>query len=219
MSITFMKKGLFLIGILLVPSMVYLLFSLGEHNTARLGFYGTIERITENGDTVYSAQNFPVLIDQDGNTIDQSELYGRVLVVDIFSNPCDADCADKISTLNNYLYRIGLNDKWMLLSIANEQISAEELKELSTKNLYKGGNWSFATIKNASDKDAFVKSLFVDTKQVNSISDIPTSKVAVLDQNQIIRAFFDARLQQDNKTLQDAIKLLIREPHISWKKH
>ena len=59
--------------------------------------------------------------------------------------------------------------------------------------------------------------LFVTTGQMGSVNDIPSTKVVVLDQNQRIREFFDLRLQQDNKTLQDAIKLLIQEPHISWK--
>jgi hypothetical protein len=115
------------------------------------------------------------------------------------------------------LNRIGLNDEWILLSIANGPMSQVELKELSVKNLYKGGNWHFASFSNDLARETFVNALFIETSQVKSESEIPTSKVALLDQNQKIRAFFDTRLQRDNKTLQDAIKLLIQEPHISWK--
>lgn len=217
MSNISMKKGLFLIGILLVPSVIYLLFSLGEHNTSRLEFFGSIESVSEEGDTVYASLPFPELRDQHGNEVDRSVLDGRVLVLDIFSNPCDESCSDKISTLNNYLNRIGLNDEWILLSIANGPMSQVELKELSVKNLYKGGNWHFASFSDDLARETFVNALFIETSQVKNESEIPTSKVALLDQNQKIRAFFDTRLQRDNKTLQDAIKLLIQEPHISWK--
>jgi len=212
-----MKKGLFLIAILLVPSVVYLLFSLGQHNTARLGYYGEVESISENGDTVFQSVPFPDLVTQNGNSMDVSNLNGRVLVVDIFDQPCDAACYDKISTLNNYLNRIGLNEEWMLLSISMKPMEMGALKNLSEKNLYKGGNWMFATAKSQSDIDELVERLFVTTGQMGSVNDIPSTKVVVLDQNQRIREFFDLRLQQDNKTLQDAIKLLIQEPHISWK--
>ena len=212
-----MKKGLFLVGILLVPSVVYLLFSLGEHNTARLGYYGSIDKVTEAGDTIFNPLHFPRMTDQDGNELSTAELHGRVIVVDIISNPCTEACSDKISTLNNYLNRVGLNDQWVLLSIAMEPMSQSELKELSTKNLFKGGNWYFASLQDESEMTAFANALFVETMQVDGLSGLPTTKVALLDQNQRIRAYFDLRLQQDNKTLQDAIKLLIQEPHISWK--
>jgi cytochrome oxidase Cu insertion factor (SCO1/SenC/PrrC family) len=212
-----MKKGLFLIAILLVPSVVYLLFSLGQHNTARLGFYGEVESISENGDTVFRSVHIPKLFARDGNAVDLTSLNGRVLVVDIFDQPCGDACYDKISTLNNYLNRIGLNEEWILLSISLNPMGMSELKALSEKNLYKGGNWVFATTESKHDIDELVESLFVSTQQVGGINEMPTSKVVVLDQDQRIREFFDLKLQQDNKTLQDAIKLLIQEPHISWK--
>lgn len=217
MSIHKVKKGLILIAILLVPSIVYMLFSLGEHHTAKLGFYGNIDSISDSGDTIYKSIAFPKLMDQKGAELTYEELEGKVLLVDFMNWPCDDACSDKILTLNNYLNKIGYKDQWLLMSIVSNEISPDNLKGLSQKTLYHGDNWVFARCENRDEILALQSAMFLSTQQVNSEEKLPSSKVALLDQSQKIRAFFDLRLQQDNKTMQDAIKLLIQEPHISWK--
>lgn len=208
-----MKKGLFLVGILLVPSVIYMLFSLGEHHTSRLGFAGAYE-VNVTGDTVFKPVSIPDMIDQDGNVISSSTLNGRVVLLNTFRWPCDEACATSLTTLNNYLHKTGFENDWLLLNVCLDSISQTELLELSQKKLYNGDNWSYAK---SDDLTQFLTDCYVNTNKVGSIENLPTTEVLLLDQQQRIRTFFNLRFQKDNRTMEDAIKLLIQEPHISWK--
>ncbi|HAW20521.1 MAG TPA: hypothetical protein DCX14_10085 [Flavobacteriales bacterium] len=209
-----MKKGIFLVSILLVPSIIYLLFSLGQHNMAKLGYYGEFDQLDEMGDSLVFPVNVPALNVANIDDFGEDDLKDRVVLMHLFQWPCDDQCIDNIATLNNYLNRVGLNEEWTLLSICRDSISQKELEDLSVKNMYKGGNWHFATSPNHRE---LVDALFIRTQRASSISDIVSTEVVLLDQSKRVRGFFDLRFQQDNKLMQDAIKVLIQEPHVKWK--
>ncbi|MEZ4720599.1 MAG: hypothetical protein R2813_01835 [Flavobacteriales bacterium] len=208
-----MKKGLFLVGILLVPSVIYMLFSLGEHHTSRLGFSGAYE-IDEMGDTVFKPVIIPAMMDQNGNSISKSTLDGKVVLLNTFRWPCDEACATSLTTLNNYLHKTGFENDWLLLNVCLDSISQAELHEFSEKKLYSGNNWLYAS---SDDLTQLLTECYINTGKLSSVEELPSTEVVLLDQQQRIRTFFNLRFQKDNKTMEDAIKLLIQEPHISWK--
>lgn len=212
-----MKKGLILAAILLLPSIVYLLFSKGEHHVARLGYYGDIDSIRTSGDTVYKPMDFPELVGENGQEFDLKAHPNRVILVHVFQSPCDENCKTNMATLNNYLYKTGLKERWMILSICLDSVSRDVLEDLAVKGMYSGGNWFYTSVRSSSDGQRFVDDCFVKTKATGSREEIPRTTMLLFDQSHRLRGFFNLKLQDDNKKMEDAIKVLMQEPHISWK--
>ena len=65
--------------------------------------------------------------------------------------------------------------------------------------------------------NAFLEYTFVNTEQLKNRGELPSKHFVLIDQQGIIREFFDSRVHKENKKLQDAIKLLLKEPHMTWK--
>jgi len=99
-----------------------------------------------------------------------------------------------------------------LMSICVDSISAQNLESLSKKRIYTGDNWQFYRLQNLADQ-----SILDEVFEMNPSRSNPGEYIALLDQSNRVREYFNLRTQQDNKKLQDAIKLIIQEPHISWK--
>ena len=211
-----MKKGIYLIGILLVPSVIYLLFSLGEHNMAKLGFYGDYQ-LSEEGDTVYQSVEMPTLLRYDGEEMLPSDWKGKAVLIHFYHWPCDETCKTRLATLNNYLHKVGMEEEWVLVSACLDETYDDALRELSSKNLYDHNNWHFVHGSDITQLQDELLAPLRNSKQADEQLLQMEDMVVLLDQDQRIRSYFDLRLQQDNKRMGDALKLIIQEPHISWK--
>jgi cytochrome oxidase Cu insertion factor (SCO1/SenC/PrrC family) len=131
-----------------------------------------------------------------------------------FHSPCPEECKTEFATINNYLNEIGKNDQWMLLNICLDSVTMGELEALSSKKLYNGSNWFYCKSEEFEVATTMFSEAFDSPR--NQIKQA-TSTVVLLDQTQHVRARFNLKLQPEIKLLQDAIKLLIKEPHIAWK--
>lgn len=211
-----MRKGLFLIVILLFPSIIYLLFSLGQHNVKKLEFYGSYT-ISAEGDTIYNPVSLPDLVDASGETISAKTLEGKVIVVDVIDQPCDEGCRTKMATLANYLHKLDMRDRWMLVTISMSNEHPEELSALAGDVANLGENWSIASAMDPAALQSFLDEVFVKTGRANSVEELPSKEFMILDQGGHIRSYFDSRIYKENRKLEDAIKVLIQEPHIEWK--
>lgn len=207
-----MRKGLYLIIILLFPSLIYLIFSLGEHNVSLPRFYGEYE-VSEAGDTTYLSVAFPTLVDAQGRVINGSSISGKVVVVDVFTQPCDETCRTKMATLANYLHKMEMRDKWMVVSIAMNETDAAGLQVLSEQVYNVGDNWRVSKPENPHALTSFLEACFVKTERVASIEELPSREFFILDQKGRIRSYFDSRIYKENRKLEDAIKILLKEPH------
>lgn len=212
-----MRKGLFLVIILLFPSIIYMFFSLGEHHVKRLGYYGSYD-VNDAGDTVYRAISIPQLIDDQGKTLDSQKLSGQVVVVDLFTYPCEDQCAKHFTTLANYLNDVAEKEKWTLISIClTPDINTDQMRELRSKLIYEGDNWRLAAFQDSASIEEFLTTVFVDTKRVTSTNELPSSEFVLIDQQGRIREFFNSKIYNENKKMEDAIKLVIKEPFMPWK--
>ena len=79
------KKYLILFAILLLPTIVYLFFVKGEHNFAHLPF---ITYTDENGEVINREAPEFSFINQDSVRIDNSDLEGKIYLVDFFFTSC-----------------------------------------------------------------------------------------------------------------------------------
>ncbi|MBT3647355.1 MAG: redoxin domain-containing protein [Flavobacteriales bacterium] len=211
-----MKKGIYLIIILLFPSIIYMLFSLGEHKVKRVGYFG--EYSVQEGDTTYNPVPLLSLRSSDGEHLSTDDLRGRVVIINLINWPCDEECYKQGATLANYLNDLGNNEQWVLYTISIDTgTSLEELADHSSKYIVEMTNWSFLMPTNQEELNAWLDYLFVQTGRVSSITDLPSEEFVMLDQNGIIREYFNSGIYKENKKMQDALKMLLKEPHLSWK--
>lgn len=212
-----MKKGFYLLAILLFPSIIYMLFSLGEHHVKKMPHYGKYA-ITEMGDTIFQPVPNLSLLRSDGEQISLNEYENRALVINRFNLPCDDDCKTRGATLANYLNELAETEKWAILNLCVDvDADLNELKAVAKAHDIGMNNWFFAAATNAQELDDFLKYVFVDTKQATSINDLPNNTIVMIDQQHVVREFFDSKIYQDNKKLEDAIKMALKESHMSWK--
>jgi protein SCO1 len=194
-----------------------MIFSLGEHHVVKIGSYGSYQ-LTESGDSIFKPVPNMVMIDQDGNSFSIDDLKGEPILFDFFSMPCDEACMKKGVTLVNYLNDVSEQDKWNVVSVCLENtVTLEELKDLQKKHMPEMNKWRFVKVADDDQLDAFLEYTFVNTQQLKSRSELPSKHFVLVDQQGIIREFFDSRVHKENKKLQDAIKLLLKEPYMTWK--
>lgn len=212
-----MRKGLYLIIILLFPSIIYMLFSLGEHRVEKIGSYGTYT-IDAAGDTVYAPVPNMKVMDQNASFKDLSDWSGKPIVLDVFSNPCDEACMKKGVTLVNYLNELTERDHWAVLSLSLQPgLSEQALKELHGKHLPEMDNWSFITALDTNALEQFLQYTYLETGIQENRSELPSRFFVLIDQAGVIRGYFDSRIYKENRKLEDAIKLLLQEPYLTWK--
>lgn len=212
-----MRKGVFLILILLFPSIVYLLFSLGEHRVEKIGSFGKYT-VGQDGDTNYVPIPPLELYTSTDSMFVISDLRGNPVLIDLFEIPCDEACMKKGVTLVNYLHELPERDQWRVLSIGLKAgIAPDELRRLEQLHLPEMKNWSFVTAMDQTALDAFIHYLFIETGRLSSASDLPSSEFVLIDQQGVIRGFFDSRTHADSRKMEDAIKLLLKEPYLTWK--
>ncbi len=212
-----MRKGFYLLVILLFPSIIYMLFSLAQHNVARLEFYGQTA-VSAEGDTIYQSVPNIRLHEAKGGDFALHDLAGKIIVLDIIDWPCDEACRKKGVTLANYLVDVEEKENWMVLSVClNPNTPEEELADFASKHLAEGVEWKFVTADNPKELNTFLDYVFVETQTLQSRSELPSRHYVLLDRELRIRSFFDSRIHKEVKKLEDAIKLIIQEPFISWK--
>ncbi len=194
-----------------------MIFTLGEHHVVKMGSYGSY-RIAENGDSIFKPVPNMVMMDQDGNSFSIDDLNGEPVLFDFFSMPCNEACMKKGVTLVNYLNDVSEQDKWNVVSVClDNTVTLEELESLRKNHLPEMEKWRFAKVMDDDQLNAFLEYTFVNTQQLKSRSELPSKHFVLVDQQGIIREFFDSRVHKENKKLQDAIKLLLKEPHMTWK--
>lgn len=212
-----MKKGFYLVAILLFPSIIYMLFSFGEHHVEKMPSYGRFE-VNDEGDTIY--QRVPELNIQlaDGSITQLSEFADRALVLNLFEMPCDDACRKKGATLANYLNELGGTDKWAIINLCiTENTDVSELNEIAKAHDIGMKNWYFVSAVEANQLNEFLTYIFVETKMAESLDMLPNDNFVLLDQSHVVREFFNSRIYKENKKMEDAIKMVLKEPHMSWK--
>lgn len=212
-----MKKGFYLVAILLFPSIIYMLFSFGEHHVEKMPSYGRFE-VNDEGDTIY--QRVPELNIQlaDGSNTQLSEFADRALVLNLFEMPCDDACRKKGATLANYLNELGGTDKWAIINLCiTENTDVSELNEIAKAHDIGMKNWYFVSAVEANQLNEFLTYIFMETKMAESLDMLPNDNFVLLDQSHVVREFFNSRIYKENKKMEDAIKMVLKEPHMSWK--
>ena len=144
-----MKKILILLAVLAVPSALYLLLVSGEHNFKTLPFYGPKETVEKNGkiDTLYHKIPVFSFVNQDGETLSDKDLDGKVYVADFFFTRCKGICLKMSTEMGKVQHAYVDDDEVLILShtVDPEYDSLPVLKAYAEQYRAEPGKWHMLT--------------------------------------------------------------------------
>ncbi len=137
------KVGLLFI-LLLFPSLLYIFLITGKHNFAHLAH---VTYVDESG----IQQNRPApqfkLVNQNGDTLTNEDLKGKVYVADFFFTTCPSICIDMTQNMKELYGKFGEREDFAMLSISinPDTDSIPVLKDYATERGIDYDNWNFVT--------------------------------------------------------------------------
>lgn len=219
------KKFIYLIAILLLPSIFYLFLYTGKHNFHRLEFIGPKEAVLNDQgqyDTIYHQIPYFEFINQEGNKITRDDLLGHVYITDFFFATCPTICP-KMTTNMSYLqekFKDNKNLRFLSITVNPEHDSVSVLKEYAKKVHADTRNWDFVTGNKDSIYDIAFNGFFVSTQR-DSIAPggfLHSGMLILVDKNAHIRGYFDGTTHKEIKEkLIDAIDILYKEDVVPLK--
>ena len=219
------KKFIYLIAILLLPSIFYLFLYTGKHNFHRLEFIGPKEAVLNDEgkyDTIYHQIPYFEFVNQDGNKITRDDLLGHVYITDFFFATCPTICP-KMTTNMSYIqekFKNNKNLRFLSITVNPEHDSVSVLAEYAKKVHADTKSWDFVTGNKDSIYDVAFNGFFVSAQR-DSIAPggfLHSGMLILIDKNAHIRGYFDGTTHKEIKEkLIDAIDILYKEDVVPLK--
>lgn len=219
------KKVLFLLAILLLPSLYYLFMFTGEHNYKRLPFIGPKEAVQNSDggyDTIYHQIPYFEFTNQDGKTVSRDDLLGSIYVADFFFVTCPTICP-KMTTNMNYIqnrFKDSEGLRFLSITVNPEHDSVEALANHAKEVHADTKNWDFVTGDKEKIYEAAFKGFFVNALE-DSIAPggfLHSEFLILVDKNGHIRGYFDGTVHKVIKDdLVDAVDILFKEDIVPLK--
>ena len=219
------KKFIYLIAILLLPSIFYLFLYTGKHNFHRLEFVGPKEAVLNDEgkyDTIYHQIPYFEFVNQDGNKITRDDLLGHVYITDFFFATCPTICP-KMTTNMSYIqekFKDNKNLRFLSITVNPEHDSVSVLAEYAKKVHADTKSWDFVTGNKDSIYDIAFNGFFVSAQR-DSIAPggfLHSGMLILIDKNAHIRGYFDGTTHKEIKEkLIDAIDILYKEDVVPLK--
>ncbi|MCP2041995.1 SCO family protein [Pontibacter sp. HSC-36F09] len=214
------SKALILGILLLVPLLIFIFIgSFGEHHYTLRKYF---PQVTATGDVVRDAQGdtlfnqVPVFefTSQQGQTISQNELDGKIYVADFFF----ATCPDICKEMSSQMVRVqeAFQDeeqvKLVSFSVNPEHDTPEVLREYGERYNADPAKWYFLT----GDRDKIYnlaqKGFYLPVMKVEGQQDfIHSEKFMLVDKDRYVRGIYDGTDKEDVDRLILEIKVLLDE--------
>lgn len=213
------KKIFILLFLLSFPSVFYVILTTGKHNFVHLPFYGE-KKIAANGkDTIYHSIPPFKFVNQDGDTITDKMLEGKIYIADYFSTTCKKGCQKLTTELLRLQEKFSYTKatvKIVSFTANPEEDSVPVLKAYSKLVHADSKMWNFVTGDKKQLIDLAHNGYSLNTLGGNDGTDeFMHSKFFILvDKEKHIRGIFDGTNIQQTNNLLDAIKVLIAEYYI-----
>lgn len=158
-------------------------------------------------------------LNQDGNTITQEDVKGKVFVAEYFFTTCGTICPRMNKQMQRVQKEFAKNPKVKILSftVMPEVDTVEQMKRYATQHKAITGQWHFLT---GDKKDLYSlarKSFFVlKPAEAENLGDagsdfIHTNNFVLVDKGMQIRGYYDGTSAKDVSVLLEDIKLLLEE--------
>lgn len=219
------KKIAILVGILLMPSIVYLLLFSAKHNYHKLPIVGPKKAILNsegNYDTIYHQIPYFEFTNQDGKKVTRDDLLGHVYLANFFFATCPTICpkmATNMSYLQDKFSNID-NLRFLSITVNPEHDSVPVLAAYAQKIHANTKNWDFVTGSKDSIYDIAFNGFFVSTQR-DSIAPggfLHSGMIILVDKFARIRGYFDGTIYKVSKEdLTDAIDIIYKEDVVPLK--
>jgi len=209
----FSSKILILLGILIIPSVGYLLVSSGKNNFQKLDVFGPKEPVADHpGDTIYHTIAPFSLIAQDNSPFSDKNLEGKIYVTDFFYATCQTICP-KMSMQLKRVQEAYKDDPEILLVSHTVNPEKDTVKALAAYAKEYGaisGKWFFLTGPKEELYNLARNSYFLATFPGNGGPDdfIHSEKIVLVDKDKRIRGYYDGTDYESVNNLIDEIKVL-----------
>jgi protein SCO1 len=222
------KSFIVLFLVLIVPVIGYLLLRTGTNHYIALPIYGeryAEEKIVDGKsivDTVYHTIGDFSFINQYGDTVTQTDVEGKVKIVDFFFVDCQTICPKMSSQLKRVQERIRTTDEIVILShtVNPESDSVPVLSRYAEEYGAIRNKWHLLT----GDKKELYRiareGYLVNALQGDGGPDdfIHTELFVLVDHKNRIRGFYDGTSATAVDTLIDELKVLMKQEILGEKK-
>ncbi len=218
-----LKKYIVLLGIILFPIAVWFYLISGKNNYRPLPYIGNfkVDTAIVDGkikiDTIYASIPDFTLVNQEGKTITQKDLSGKVYVADLFFTSCPSFCprmSDGLRVVYNKYKKV--NDFMILsFSVDPDRDTLTALVKYAEKYGADSKHWMFLRGEKKQLHDLSLSYLMIPPDTIkDSKLDIQHSPFYVLvDKERHIRGIYDSTNPLMLDSLQGDITYLLRQYH------
>ncbi|MEO8085685.1 MAG: SCO family protein [Bacteroidota bacterium] len=213
MKIKNLKRILIILSILFLPCVFYLVLIQGKNHFKHLEIYGPKEAVA-NGDTIYHTIPSFSFLNQEGKTITEKDLDGKIFVANFFFATCPTICPKMNFNVKGVTdkYKEDQQVKFLSFTVDPEQDSVQALAAYAKAQGADNNQWWFLT----GDKDAIYSiardGFLVPAAGGKTAADFFHSQdLMLIDRDKRIRGIYDGLDEADVKKLCDEIDVLERE--------
>jgi len=202
------------LGIILMPVFFLVILKLGKNNYKHLEFFGPKD-ISMNGDTAYFTVPDFHLTNQNGETVSQNTLDGKIYVANFFFASCPGVCPKMTDEVKSVQDEFKKNDNVLFVShtVDPEHDSLPVLKAFAEKHGADLGKWFFVTGNRDSIYDLAIKGYLVPAAEDARAEGgfLHSQDLLLIDKEKRIRGIYDSMEPEEIKRLKDEIKVLLYE--------
>jgi protein SCO1/2 len=202
------------LSIILFPIIFFLLLSKGKYNYKHLDHFGPKE-VSASGDTTYFTVPDFKLVNQNGDTITQKNLAGKIYVANFFFATCPGVCPKMTDEVKFVQDEFKKNKDVVFIShtVDPEQDSLPALKAFAEKHGADLSRWYFVT----GNRDS-IYNLAMNGYLVPAAEDaraeggfLHSQDLLLIDKEKRIRGIYDSLDPKEIQRLKDEIKVLLYE--------
>ena len=216
-------KWIALAFILLMPGIILILLSKGEHSFQNLPYYGhkipTTKMVDGESvnDTIYHQIPYWSFINQDGERVSQKDYDDRIYIVDFIFSTCPGICPQMTTHMSQLQFKLdkpGLKEIPFISYTVNPDTDTPEiLKAYGKEHGADFGRWTFLTGDRQKIYELGVEGYLVSTRE-DALAEggfLHSEKFIVVDWNHRIRGFYNGTDVNDVSRLSDDIRILLKE--------
>ncbi len=186
-----------------------------DDSNKKLPFLGHHE-LNADGDSTYHTIPDFAFVNQDGDTVTQKNVEGKVYVADFFFSTCPTICPIMKTQMLRIFDKYKGNDSLLILShsINPRYDTPEVLKSYKSKLGINSNKWQFLT---GTDTDvynlaqnSYLTSALEDSSAVDEGGFIHSGAFVLVDKNRHIRAIYDGTKEKEVDKLMADIDRLLR---------
>jgi len=219
------RKGTFLILILLFPSLIYLFLFSGEHKYKNPPYFKLMQVVPnpETGvpDSIYHRIiNFELTVQQ-GWTFTRDSLEDKVAMVHFIDAACSEKCTSRLYHLKNLQEKLDGYPQLKILThvVFRDSVDRERLRQLATDYEAVPGTWYFLGCTEAQFHRLGGNSYLLATENqpADGVNNFQRDSFLVIDHKGHIRGVYDGSNYAEVKDIIEDLRMLIRDSVIPKK--